>query len=238
MLRNNETKQEILSRLEPTKVIQNCLPKTLHHKLLDAYWTGDKNQKNTGPITVDYFPNKMEHTDWWLEVKEFITEYIGDHGCFASNFYHVKHPHVLHNDDSIRWVPRLHKTVVIPLEISAPTNFAVFDQCYLDGPVKLRHGGDPNKNAEMRNTYYNQNLLDNSVLINYTGVEFDKDTWTKYFTHLPYERFYGLSVESIVTWNPGDIIIFDTARIHCASNFLQHGITEKIGYSIFTNLKV
>lgn len=235
MLRTEEQKREILSRLEPTRVIKNCLSKSLHSKLLNAYNNGNKNYKNTGPITVDYFPHKEEHTDWYIECKEFITQYIGEHGCFASNFFHVQHPHVLHNDDSVRWVPRLHKTVVIPLHISKPTNFAVFDQCYLDGPVKLRHGGDPSKNVEMRNTYYNTNLLDNSALLYYTNKEFDKDTYEEYFTHIPRERFYGLSVESIVEWNVGDIIIFDTARIHCAANFLKHGITEKIGYSIFTN---
>lgn len=235
MLRTEEQKQEILSRLEPTRVIEDCLPESLHNKLLDAYWTGEKNQKNTGPITVDYFPNKMEATDWWLETKEFITEYIGEHGCFASNFFHVKQPHVLHNDDSVRWVPRLHKTVVIPLEITEPTNFTVFDQCYLDGPVKLRHGANLNKKQDSI-VYYNQNLLDNSLLENYTGKDFDKDTWDKYFTHIAYERFHGLSIECMAEWKPGSIIIFDTARIHCATNFMAQGIKEKIGYSIFTNL--
>ena len=59
----------------------------------------------------------------------FITEFIGDHWTFATNFYKVDQPHILHNDDSVRWIPDLYKTVVIPLEIEKPTNFAVFDQC-------------------------------------------------------------------------------------------------------------
>ncbi len=237
MLRTNDEKNEILSRLESTKHYQNVVSQDLMNDLLLAWQSGPKNQKNTGPLTYDYYPNKDEHYDWWKKTDEFVTKYVGEHETFATNFYEVTQPHILHNDDSIRWVPRLHKTVVFPLQITKPTNFAVFDQCYLDGPVKLRHGGDPNKNPQIRNVYYNQNLLDNSVLINYTGADFDKNTWEKYFTHLPYERFHGLSVESIVTWNPGDIIIFDTARIHCACNFSAQGIERKLGYSVFTELE-
>ena len=125
--------------------------------------------------------------------------------------------------------------MVIPLEISKPTEFAIFDQCYLDGPVKLRHGGVPkNKNHDKPTTYYNTDLTDNSKLINYTGKDFDPDIWEEKFTHYGIEKFHGLSIESIVKWNPGDIIIFDTARIHCATDFRKQGITRKLGYSIFT----
>ena len=82
-------------------------------------------------------------------------------------------------------VPDLYKTVVIPMAIDKPTNFAVFDQCYLDGPVKLRHGGQPkHKNHDKPQVYYNQDLLDNSELIGYTGQMFDELLYNKYFTHL------------------------------------------------------
>tara|TARA_B100000927_G_scaffold274383_2_gene253543 strand:+ start:839 stop:1552 length:714 start_codon:yes stop_codon:yes gene_type:complete len=235
MLRTEEQKQAILSRLEPTKVYENVVPKDLMSDLLEAWESGPKNHKNTGPVTYDYFPNKEEHTDWWIKTDKFVTEFIGDHWTFATNFYKVDQPHILHNDDSVRWVPDLYKTVVIPLEIEKPTNFAIFDQCYLDGPVKLRHGGKPkHKNHDKPQVYYNQDLLDNSELIGYTDQMFDEVIYKKYFTHLPIHRFTGLTVECIVEWKPGDIIVFDTARIHCAANFLADGIKTKLGYSIFT----
>ena len=161
MLRTEEQKQAILSRLEPTKVYENVVPKDLMSDLLEAWEAGPKNHKNTGPVTYDYYPNKDAHTDWWLKADKFVTEFIGDHWTFATNFYKVDQPHILHNDDSVRWIPDLYKTVVIPLEIEKPTNFAVFDQCYLDGPVKLRHGGQPkHKNHDKPQVYYNQDLLD------------------------------------------------------------------------------
>ena len=235
MLRTEEQKQAILSRLEPTKVYENVVPDDLMSDLLEAWESGPKNYKNTGPVTYDYFPNKEEHTDWWTKADKFVTEFIGDHWTFATNFYKVDQPHILHNDDSVRWIPDLYKTVVIPLEIEKQANFAVFDQCYLDGPVKLRHGGKPkHKNHDKPQVYYNQDLLDNSELIGYTGQMFDELLYNKYFTHLPIQRFTGLTVEQIVDWKPGDIIVFDTARIHCAANFLANGIKTKLGYSIFT----
>ena len=85
MLRTEEQKQKILSRLEPTKVYQNVVPDDLMSELLEAWESGPKNHKNTGPVTYDYYPNKEEHTDWWIKTDKFITEFIGDR-LFATNF--------------------------------------------------------------------------------------------------------------------------------------------------------
>ena len=69
----------------------------------------------------------------------------------------------------------------------------------MDGPVKLRHCGKPkHKNHDKPQVYYNQDLLDNSELIGYTGQMFDELLYNKYFTHLPIQRFTGLTVEQIV----------------------------------------
>lgn len=233
MFRTPEEKQEILSRLEPTHVYENVISDELLNKLIEAYETGEKNHKPTGPITVDYFPYKEEHTEWWIALDNILNEYIGEHLTFATNFFDVTQPHIIHNDDSVAKKPRLHKTVVVPLKISKPTKFAVFDQCYLDGPIKIRHGS---KNDESKPKYYNENLTDNSLLEFYTNSDFDKQVWADNFTHQPYIRYHGLSIESIVTWKPGDIIVFDTARLHCAADFKTQGIERKLGYSVFTHL--
>lgn len=235
MLRTIQEKQEILSRLEPSRVVSGCLDDNQINRLIDIYNNSEKNYKNTGPTTVDFFPRKPPFPDWWLEIDQVIGNYIGEHKTFTTNFFEVKNPHILHNDDSIAVKPRLHKTVVIPLRITKPTRFAVFDQCYLDGPIKLRHGGTFGaKNHTAPAVYYNQDLTDNRELEYCTHQPFDKNIWQENFTHLPIERFWGLSVESILTWQPGDIIIFDTARIHCATDFLSQGIENKLGFSIFT----
>ena len=46
MLRTEEQKQKILSRLEPTKVYQNVVPDDLMSELLEAWEPGPKNQKH------------------------------------------------------------------------------------------------------------------------------------------------------------------------------------------------
>ena len=236
MIRTLEQKSEILARLEPTRHIPGVVTNRLIQLLLEVYRTGEKTYKNTGPVTVDFFPRNPPFPDWWIQVEEFITPFIGEHSTFSTNFYEVKQPHILHNDDSVALAPRLYKTVVIPLKIKQPTNFAVFDQTYLDGPVKLRHGGKfAGRTHDKPEVYYNQDLLTNSVLGGYTDQPFDYATWEDNFSHIPYNRFHGLTVEKIVTWNPGDLIIFDTARIHCGGNFLAQGIESKIGFSIFTS---
>lgn len=245
MLRTPEEKSEILSRLSPSQHLPGVVPADMINMLMEVYNTSPKNKKPTGPITVDYYPRPESLAErgetlaeWWLKVDEFITPYIGEHNTFTTNFFEVTIPHILHNDDSVLLKPRLHKTIVIPLEIIKPSNFAVFDQCYLDGPVKLRHGGQfGGKTHDKPVVYYNNDLLDNSELEFYTGQDFDPDVHAKYFTHMPYRRFHGLSVESIMPWKPGDMIIFDTARIHCAADFTAQGIDKKIGFSIFTSLK-
>jgi len=45
----------------------------------------------------------------------------------------------------------------------------------------------------------------------------------------------GFSIESSCDWVPGDVIVFDCVRLHCASNFLDNGIYKKIGLSLFTS---
>ena len=60
MPRTEEQKQEILSRLEPTRVIEDCLPESLHNKLLDAYWTGEKNQRTQGLLLLTIFQTKWK----------------------------------------------------------------------------------------------------------------------------------------------------------------------------------
>ena len=240
-MRTPEQKQHILDRLESTRRVENVVSQDNLKKLLDVYENSEKIVKTTGPTTVNYNPNHHGYPEWIKTVEDIITPYIGDHTIYFANFFDVTYPHIIHNDDSSKFYD-LYKTVVIPLALwgHTETKFGVFDQCYLDGPVKIRHGGKfkgERRYGERHNkpkVHFNQDLLDNSVLINYTGKDFDKQTWEDNFTHQPYERYHGLSLESMNIWRPSDIIIFDGARLHCAGDFLKQGITRKIGLSIFT----
>lgn len=53
---------------------------------------------------------------------------------------------------------------------------------------------------------------------------------SKYLSHIPEENLYGLNLEKIIEWCPGDVIVFDRRQIHSAGS----GHNKKIGITIFT----
>ena len=63
---------------------------------------------------------------------------------------------------------------------------------------------------------------------------FDKVLYNKYLSHQPYEDLKGLEIDVAMPWRPGDIITFNRSTIHCASNFLQEGVEEKMAIAMFT----
>ena len=228
-MRTEQQKQRIMSRYSEAAVHKDIVSPELRDYLLKRFYDAPKIVKNTGPVVMNYSPDRQGWEDWFRPVQELVDSLFEDTFVWGSNIFRVEKPHVIHNDDYMEKIYDVYKTIVLPLEIKKPTNFIVFDQVYLDGPVKLRRGYD--KQPE---TYYNKNLEDYSDIINYTDKPFDLNTWNKYMSHVPYEALHGLTVEKIVEWKPGDAITFDMGKIHCAANFIAQGITHKIGYSIFT----
>jgi hypothetical protein len=104
-----------------------------------------------------------------------------------------------------------------------------FDQFYFHGPSKFFNGD------ESIPTYYNKQVYDYqdvSGLVN--GVFSDNNN---YFTHLKPQWLEGLSLHSSLDWIPGHALIFDSVRLHCASDFRNLGIKSKLGISIFTKKK-
>lgn len=67
-----------------------------------------------------------------------------------------------------------------------------------------------------------------------SDAPFNKSHYEKYLSHQPYEDLQGLEIDRVIEWHPGDVITFDRSTIHCASNFLEEGVTEKLAVAIFT----
>jgi hypothetical protein len=63
--------------------------------------------------------------------------------------------------------------------------------------------------------------------------QFDTVLHKKYLKHIPIEDLHGLTIDKVVEWKPGSVIVFDRTQLHCASS----GHDQKIGVSIFTNKK-
>lgn len=65
------------------------------------------------------------------------------------------------------------------------------------------------------------------------SIEFDSDTHKKYLHHIPIEDLHGLTIDSIYSWNVGDIVIFDRTQLHCAGA----GHKIKLGLSLFLDVE-
>lgn len=188
-------------------------------------YTG-KIHKNTGPITLDlkqYIDDHVVHT-----ILTKIEEEIGKFEITAAFFFSTDYPHIIHNDDTFELPDSVYKAITVPLRIDGQgiPKLCFFDQFYFQGPAKFFKG------SKDIPTYYNKQIYDYAEVdgIVNTRIE-DPDNL---FTHLRPEWLEGLSVHSAIEWKPTTAIIFDSTRLHCASDFRQLGIKSKLGISIFT----
>jgi hypothetical protein len=69
------------------------------------------------------------------------------------------------------------------------------------------------------------------------GYNITQEQWQKYFTHIPYDYFEGLEIESIFNWKPKSIIVWDNSALHCSDDFLSNGIKTKKSLMICSVLK-
>ena len=228
-MRTLEQKKKITDRYESATLHKGVVNQGFIDYLLNQFNNSTVIEKNTGPVVMNYSPDREGIEEWFTPVQKFVDNLIGESLVWGSNIFRVERPHIIHNDDYEEKIYDIFKTVVIPLEISKPTNFVVFDQYYLDGPVKCFRGYE-----NVPETYYNKSLTDYSDIVNFTDEPFNEAIYKEYLTHVPYEALHGLTVEAIVRWQPGDAITFDMGKLHSATNFTEHGIDYKIGFSIFT----
>ena len=195
-------------------------------KLIAIYDQQDKTVKNTGPVTVDVGA-LLEHPVFQKVLAAIQTE-IGPFAVTAGLFFKTDYPHIIHNDDTFELPETVYKAITIPLIANGhgTPKLCFFDQCYFHGPAKF-FKGDSNIP-----TYYNQQIYDYKDLDGVVDQPFVGPT--EYFTHLKSTWLQGLSLHSAIDWIPTQAIIFDSVRLHCASDFRQLGIKSKLGLSIFT----
>jgi hypothetical protein len=125
----------------------------------------------------------------------------------------------------------VYKGITLPLRIdgNAVPDLCFFDQFYFQGPAKFFNGD------ENIPTYYNKQVYNyDNVEGNVGSLIIDESTRVNYFTHLKSKWLNGLSLWGTLKWKPGNALIFDSTRLHCASDFRRQGIKNKLGISIFT----
>lgn len=142
-----------------------------------------------------------------------------------------------------------YKSVVIPVEITAneyPT-FYTSNQ-YFYGPTTRFRAGSEEKDATDPEV---QRQKDGKILFSYDytndGMKYCTDTilpkeWYDEKIdapdYTPYSNFKGISIEKEHAWKPGDLIVFDSARLHFAQNIKKCGAKFKIGISLNYGIRV
>jgi len=181
-----------------------------------------------------------------LDIKQFLgdpvvakiidklTEEIGQFELTAGFFFTTNYPHIIHNDDTFELPDGVYKGITIPLKAyvsNSTPKLCFFDQFYFHGPAKFFYG-DTNIP-----TYYNKQLYDYQEVDGISDTMLiDESTRVSYLTHLKPKWLNGLTFWGTLDWLPTSALIFDSTRLHCASDFRQQGITHKLGISIFTKL--
>jgi hypothetical protein len=201
----------------------NCLIDIFKRHPLD-----NKIYKNTGPITLDL----KSYTEHPLIVKilALIENSIGPFKITAAFFFQTEFPHIIHNDDTFELPDNVYKAVTIPLSMEGFSGkypkLCFFDQFYFHGPSKFFNGD------ESIPTYYNKQVYDYQDISGLVNTPFVDNN--NYFTHLKPQWLDSLSLHSALDWIPGNALVFDSTRLHCASDFRKLGIRSKLGISIFT----
>lgn len=235
---------QILDRTGDTVILDQFISDQDIDTLLEIYNKGTgkdyksigwENDIRTGPTTL--IAREFKDDPNFIEIFDRIQNKLGIKlKIWGGNFFETIKPYIIHNDIDFRHEIMPGKCLVIPLVKNYKVNnykasnedakFYIFDQMFFHGAVKCF------KNNKDIVSPYNVPLYDYS---NIHGIHSDNRIPDVDAGHMKQEWLEGFSIESACNWVPGDVIVFDCVRLHCASNFLDHGIESKIGLSLFTS---
>ena len=228
-MRSQQDIARIKSRITDPYQIENFLSYEEILSLVQIFEAGNKLYKNTGPVTMD-----LNLTDPLIvTILERLKKEIGEFEVTAAFFFKTSFPHIIHNDDTFELPDGVYKAVTLPLQLERSLGeelpkLCFFNQFYFHGPAKFFNG------SQDIPTFYNQQVYEYTNVDGLTTEEFYDDN--KLFTHIKPQWLRGLSLHSSIEWKPTTAIVFDSVRLHCASDFRRLNITSKLGISIFTKL--
>ena len=233
--RTQEDRNAICSNFSNPFVVTDIVTPNEIQELIELFNNRtNKIHKNTGPITSDL--NDIESIPVLASIVDRIKEHIGECEIYRAFYFYVNSPHIIHNDDDIEG-PITYKGITIPLEVTyfnkdtGYPSLCFFEQYYLEGPSKFFGGSTINIP-----TWHNVQVYEYSKVQNKSDKSFDLISYNKYLTHLKRHWLQELSFDTALEWKPGSALIFDSVRLHCASDFVKQGIKSKLGISIFTKL--
>lgn len=243
-MRTLEQITNIKSRISDPYSIENFLSESDIDHLKAIYRSSDnfydkavsKVYKNTGPVVLNL--NLLLEDPIISKILNKIQDQIGTYEITAAFFFETDYPHVIHNDDLMQLPNGIYKAIAIPLELSSDSEITqfpklcFFDQFYFHGPSKFFKGSE-NDNIKV---HYNKSVYDYKDVDGLRKDSIDEKTYNELFTHLKPQWLEGLSLHSTLEWKPGSALIFDSTRLHAASDFRKLGIKKKMAISIFTSV--
>ena len=235
-MRSIEQISTIKSRITDPYSIENFISLDDVNHLVELFETQKTTPKvvykNTGPVTLD-IKDYLEDPVISKIIAQLKKE-LGHFEITTGFFFTTHYPHIIHNDDTFELPDGVYKGITIPLKTYGSDrvpDLCFFDQFYFHGPAKFFNGDTDIP------TYYNKQVYNYADVDNEVGsMIIDESTRCQYFTHLKTSWLKGLTLWGTLRWRPTSVLVFDSVRLHCASDFRQQGITHKLGISIFTKL--
>lgn len=232
-MRSQLVNNSIVNSYSEPIVLEGILSVEEVSRLVELFDRSDKTVKNTGPVTVNIDPMMVHESPEILKILSSVEKYIGKFDISAGLFFRVNYPHIIHNDDT--WAfPKTYKAITIPLELygngAGYPGLCIFDQYYLEGPSKFFNGEHDMK------LNYNKGVYEYSEVHNKSESSIDSATQRTILSHIKPQWLEGLSINKVLEWKPGNVMIFDSTKLHCATDFRRLGYTGKLGLSIFTKI--
>jgi hypothetical protein len=156
---------------------------------------------------------------------------LDDVVALRGNFFITPHQYGFHSDmpeeEDLGFCSGdyAYKSILIPLflrPVDSDCHLVTFNERLIDYGTTLDNG--PSKSESHYNSiedyHHLKNLYDISgKQIDYKEYRFDDEVFNQLDLGRtsPIERFSGFSVENIFPWCPGDVIVFDTAQLHCSN---------------------
>jgi hypothetical protein len=172
--------------------------------------------------------------NWKLPKKEieWVLKKVGIEGIITGgNYWQSPNPFHVHTDTGMQEELKGIKpkyNIVIPLNVHPTFNTVIFDQKWYGDAVHFWVGSiykyfpDPVYNKRKDNYAYVHDMSNTNLdLVEYANL----------LSHLPYETVRELSINTVIPWEIGQAIVFDSQYLHCSSNFsgTKEGLTILVG---------
>lgn len=180
-------------------------------------------------VTFDCWNNDVR-----LLLEDKLCSVLGEFDVWGGNWFSTALPYAPHVDTGHDIEHANYKNVIFPLSTipaDTSTHLVVFEQRYFGNNTGFYGSGKPYPNSYTANG----ELYDYSRVMDLKPGHLESpEILNTHLGHLNPENLTGLSIQKILPWEIGSCIVFDSAQIHCSSDFRRQGMLRKTGFSLFT----